>query len=215
MYKKDDIKIGGKFGNLTVVEFSHKDKWHKSYYVCKCDCGNTTIARDTTLKFHKNPSCGCIKNIKHGMNRTRLHRIWCNIKTRCLNKNSPQYEKYGKRNIKICEEWHTFKNFVTWALANGYQDNLSIDRIDVNGNYEPSNCRWADAHTQAANQRIKKNNTTGFTGVYKHYSKYRSQISLYGNVLNLGCFRDIKDAVIARNNFIIENGLSEYKIQDI
>jgi hypothetical protein len=214
MNKKDDIKKGEKFGNLTVLEFSHKDKWHKSYYICKCDCGNITTARDTTLKFHKNPSCGCVKNIKHGMNRTRLHRIWCNMKTRCLNKNSPQYKYYGKIGITLCEEWKTFEPFLKWALGNGYNDKLSIDRIDFNGGYSPQNCRWVDNHIQSANQR-KRKSKSGYTGIYYHYSKYQAFIGLFKKPILLGCFNTLKEAVTARNNFIIENNLTEYPLQEI
>lgn len=92
----------------------------------------------------------------HGYSRTRLYRIWQAMKTRCYNKRNKFYSCYGDRGIRVCEEWeHDFLSFRTWALENGYSENLSIDRIDVDGNYEPSNCRWADSHTQNINKRKK------------------------------------------------------------
>ena len=156
------INIGDKIGNLTVINFSHKDKWKKSYYVCLCDCGNIVVSRDTSLKFHKTHSCGCIKYTKHGMNRTRLYGIWCNMKSRCRNKNTPAYLRYGERGIAICDEWiEDFRNFLSWALENGYNDSLSIDRIDCDGDYNPQNCRWADNSVQSNNRRCNHYITIG------------------------------------------------------
>lgn len=96
-------------------------------------------------------------NYKHGLKNTRLFSIWSGMKTRCYNSNSPQFKNYGARGIKICDEWLTdFMNFYNWSMSNGYSDNLTLDRIDVNGNYEPNNCRWVTSKVQANNRRTNK-----------------------------------------------------------
>lgn len=104
--------------------------------------GNFTTNRNGM----KNP------NYKHGLKGTRVFRIWSNMKTRCNNPNSNYYKRYGGRGIKVCDEWNDFQVFYDWAMSNGYNDNLSIDRINNNGNYEPSNCRWVDMKTQGRNR---------------------------------------------------------------
>lgn len=209
------INIGEKIGNLTVLEFSHKDKWNKTYYKCLCDCGNIIISRDTCLKFNKTHSCGCIKNVKHGMIKTRLYRIWVNMKSRCYIKSSSRYFSYGLRGIKVCKEWLNFEKFMDWSLKNGYKKELSLDRINVNGDYCPENCRWTTFHQQAVNQRLRKTNKTGYKGVYLNKGKFVSTICVYGKKTYLGCFNTIEKAVEVRNKYIKENNLIEYAIQDI
>ena len=165
-----------KFGRLTVLGLHHKQQkykpngkpnGHRIYYECLCDCGQTCIVLADHLVRHKIMSCGCLQkerakllNTKHGLRNTRLFRIWAGMVSRCTNPNHKKYGLWGGRGILLCKEWREdFVNFYNWSMNNGYKDNLSIDRIDVNGNYEPNNCRWATAKQQARNARTNVNLT--------------------------------------------------------
>lgn len=158
--KYKDIS-GQKFGRLIALYKLHN--YHKtgSYWLCYCECGNVTEVYLGSLSSGATTSCGCYhkevtiqKFTKHGKRNTRLYKIWKGIKYRCANRN---YKYYGGRGITICYEWKdNFINFYEWAVNNGYDDTLSIDRIDVNGNYEPSNCRWATPEQQSRNRRYCK-----------------------------------------------------------
>lgn len=166
-------KIGKKYGRLLIIEFLYKKPnqnkaGYKYYYLCQCDCGETTIAERYSIGKTKN-SCGCLhkeqiiqrnkQSAKYNGDSnqyTRLFSIWSKIKYRCLNTKSSNYSNYGGRGITICQEWLYWENFKTWALTHGYSDLLSIDRIDVNDDYKPTNCRWVDDITQANNKRNNK-----------------------------------------------------------
>lgn len=156
--------IGKKYNKLTVLEYSYT-KNGRRFWKCKCDCGNITIAPTYKLKNGSKKSCGCLllkkgesnlKAIKHNKSKTRLYHILDNMKARCYNVNNKRYKNYGGRGIRICEEWldkdNGFLNFYAWAMDNGYKEDLTIDRKDVNGNYEPDNCRWRSWKEQANNK---------------------------------------------------------------
>jgi len=150
--------VGQKFGRLRVLKFSYVNKGRQSCWLCKCDCGNEKVIIGSRLKGRRVISCGCYMrettgrlNYKHGDSSTRLYNIWRGMRNRC---NNEGYKNYGGRGIKVCEEWKEYILFRDWALENGYQDRLSIDRLDNDGNYEPGNCRWADRKTQNGNQRV-------------------------------------------------------------
>ncbi len=155
---------GKRFGRLTVVErSSEKRKRRGTFWVCKCDCGNVVVVPRCHLIDGHTKSCGCYHKdrlheprpsvSKHYLSKSRIYRIWSGMMDRTTNPNSRSYKNYMGRGIDICDEWKEFNNFKDWAFSHGYDDTLTIDRIDVNGNYEPSNCRWVDNRTQSRNKR--------------------------------------------------------------
>ena len=158
--KFNDV-TGKRFTRLVAMSPAGKDKHGNTTWLCKCDCGEEKIVPIGSLTSGNTKSCGCLnrENLSknpnrtiHGMSKTRLYNTWNKMKNRCNSPNSNEYKYYGGRGIKVCDEWQKFEPFCDWALANGYSDDLSIDRIDNDGNYEPSNCRWVDFITQVNNR---------------------------------------------------------------
>lgn len=155
---------GERYGNLVVISEYGRASDRAILWLCKCDCGNEHIARGTQLHRGFITSCGCMKGKKkiktmgtHGMSYSRLYSTWKGIKRRCKSPKFRGYENYGGRGIRVCDEWlgeNGFNNFHKWAIQNGYQEDLTIDRIDVDGDYEPTNCRWI---TNAEQQNNKRN----------------------------------------------------------
>lgn len=190
--KRLNIEIGARFGRLTVTETAGKDASGKYLYKCMCDCGAEKIVNGTSLKGGSIVSCGCAKaerakNLRgfHGQTKTRLYYVWSGMLQRCRNEKSRAYKNYGARGIKVCDDWDDFRTFHKWAMANGYADGLSIERIDVDGNYCPDNCTFIPMAHQCRN----KQNTIRYKGEClatvcaregKNYQSVHSRVSKLG-----------------------------------
>ena len=210
-------------GMLYPTENS-KNKIRFGIYKCGF-CGNEFKAQVQHINRGATISCGCYnKRIAsethktHGLTETRLYRVWVNIKYRVSNYNNKRYKDYVGRGITICEEWkNDFMSFYDWAMKNEYSDELSIDRIDNDGNYCPENCRWTTSTIQNRNQRKRRDNTSGYKGVSynKSTGKYQASIRVNKKSINLGQFLTAVEGAIAYNNYIIENNLEGFILNEI
>ena len=164
-----------KIGRLEILE--EKIINNRKYCYCLCECGKTKLIRKDVIG-KKTFSCGCLAKEKtHYKTNTRLHMIWSNMKRRCYNKNDKDFYNYGARGIDVCNEWNeNFMNFYNWALSNGYDDKLTIDRIDNDKGYCPENCRWVDLKTQCNNRKTNR---------YIEYNGEKHTISEWSELYNI------------------------------
>lgn len=150
-----------KYENCVFGEWIVLNGLGKGYYEAVCSCGNRKKVYITNLTSGKSTNCGCMQAQKtkerfttHGMSSTKIYRVWCSMLSRCNNPNVNCYKNYGGRGISVCKEWNAFEIFYQWAIENGYKEGLKIDRIEVDKNYEPSNCRWVTHKENERNKRI-------------------------------------------------------------
>lgn len=203
------------------VQFpTENSKERKHFYIAECECG--TKVRIQKSNFREDSTCKSCRGKKgfdavkhliiiHGLSSHPLRGVYSDMKQRCYNPKHKVYINYGGRGITICDIWRkSLVSFYTWALANGYEEGLSIDRIDNDGNYEPINCRWTTRCVQSRNTRkLHKNNTSGYRGVSYHRKdkKYKASICVANTILYLGEFTDAIDGAIAYDNYVLTNNL--------
>lgn len=210
MCKKLDL-TGQRFGRWTVIKENGRAKDKKILWHCVCDCGSEKDVPGSCLVNGDSKSCGCYniekiieRSTKHGKTNTKLYNVWKSMKQRCNDKNCNAYLYYGGRGIKVCDEWNeSFEAFYEWSIKNGYKEGLSIDRIDVNGNYCPKNCKWSTWEEQANNKR--GNRVVSYNG--ENYTI--AELSRISGIK----YRTIIDRL--NRGWTVENALFNGRIKDI
>ena len=201
--------LGMKFPNVN-------SKQKKRYGLYKCFCGKEFETQSYYIKIKHTQSCGCHninqikkRSITHNLSNHRLYNTWLGMISRCTDKNNPRYKDYGGRGITVCQEWNNLENFIN-DMFPIYQEGLTIDRENLNGNYEKSNCRWATIVMQNRNTRVLQvNNNSGYRGVSynKKLKKYSSSITVNRKNIHLGYFNNALEAGLCRDKYIIKNNL--------
>lgn len=210
---------GHKYGRLTVLNESTPAAYPRKWD-CLCECGNNKTILGASLRNGRTQSCGCLNKEQvtsastiHGGHGTRMYRVWLNMKQRCGNVKHTAYSFYGALGITVCDEWQEFTGFQVWAVASGYLDSASIDRIDGTKGYSPDNCRWTTPTIQARNQKQRSTNTSGFTGVsfIPRLNKYQAYLTVNYKKVNLGYFTSAEEAASVRQNYIDSNSLEGFR----
>jgi hypothetical protein len=207
---------GQEINNCTFLKMVSSGQYGRMG-LFECRCGNEFEDYLHRVKSSKTRNCGCIRRKQNGVSKHPLSNRYFDMLERCYNKNNPRYRSYGARGISVCQEWRDdpFKYYAHLeSLPNYGKEGYTIDRIDNNGDYEPGNIRWADHHTQGANQRAFPG-VTGYTGVWVHKKRFRATIKRQDKQTYIGLADTPKAAAHLRDLYIIKNGLWEYPIQVI
>jgi hypothetical protein len=191
-------RIGQRFGKLVVVEQAGRDKLKKVLWKCLCDCGKEAVVVSGSLVTGNTESCGCVgKNFKHGGTGKGSYNTWRAMIRRCTNPKDKDYPRYGGKGVTVCQEWLEYANFAKDVGEPSGDETL--DRVDVYGNYEPNNCRWAGIKTQNRNVRVRPDSSTGFTGVSKTGSgRFIAKISVGKNAYYSKVYLTLEEAAEAR-----------------
>lgn len=212
--------IGKKFNKWTIVEWLGLNKDRHRLVRCQCECGRFSDILLSDVKGNRTPCCIRCAQIKHGGSYSRLYKIWHSMRSRCYCKSHLSYKNYGGRGIKICDEWQDFDIFAKWAQDNGYDPNAkrsecTLDRIDVNGDYCPENCRFVPMLIQVVNQRISSRNTSGYVGIVfvPKLNKWHAKIGIGYKNIHLKDYDTQKEALAVRNKYIEDHNLP-HKIQE-
>ena len=198
--------------DLGIIFPTKNSKFKCRYGLYMCYCGKEFISRFSRVKNGHTKSCGCYKaEIKttHGLAKHRLYKAWNDMKTRCINANSKSYKDYGGRGIKVCDRWHDVRNFIE-DMYPSFKEGLMLDRINNNGNYEPSNCRWTTMTVQGRNTRILyAHNTSGYRGVgFKTgTSRYFARIKVNGKNIHIGYGSSALECAKLYDQYVINNNL--------
>ena len=201
-----DIKIGQQFSRWTVTGRPYSDHNYILQVMARCKCGVQRRVPVRHLLIGHSKSCGCFRREQlttHGQCRTPLYKAWDAMFQRCYNPKEKAYKWYGGRGITVCDTWKDFKVFYVWAITNGYQENLTLDKIDNSKGYSPENCRWISSAQQSYNRPPGKLNASGFKGVSGRDSKWRARISVDKKSIHLGYFQTRIEAAKAYNKAAI------------
>ena len=211
---------GHVYGKLTVLHeyfpYSKRRKW-----VCTCVCGVQCVIAGNNLRNGHTQSCGCYAkqqtsnaNTTHGCTETRLYNTHQHMISRCTCPSDSRYASYGGRGIRVCAAWEDFSVFKLWAESHGYKQHLTIDRINNDGNYEPTNCRWATPTTQSRNRNKLPNKTSSYIGVSWHNTKkkWAANVGVNKKIQHIGDFINEKDAAVARDAYIKQRQLPDFKL---
>ncbi len=201
---------------MILLNPNNKQKVHMAEY--KCFCGELFTTSIDRVKRETTKSCGCYRIAQtkkrlttHGSTKTKLYGIFCSILQRTSNPKSKHFKDYGARGITMCDEWkNSYESFEKWSLDNGYNDLLSLDRIENNQEYSPNNCRWTTKDIQAQNRKaLNTLNTSGYRGVHWHkiMSAWQARITIKNKRINLGYYNTAYDAHIAYKTFVDDNNL--------
>ncbi len=200
--------------DLGMLSPKETSNYKKRYGLYKCFCGSEFKAQAKSIKSKHTKSCGCIgTSNKHNLTHHRLYKTWLGMMQRCNNPKQISYKYYGAKGIKVCNKWLDINNFIE-DMYPSFQEGLTIDRIDVNGNYEPTNCRWSTKTVQSRNTRkLMCNNTSHYRGVHfdNTINKWIAKICVNFKRIHIGTFNVAIDGALAYDNYVIENNLEHTK----